>query len=141
MTTVAWRGSVLASDSAVTQDNRQTSCTKMLRMPGVAYGFAGDLSEIWHFVEKVKAGTPLEKIKLKGEFECLMLRPDGCFFMSSDLRPSPVEGEYWAIGSGAEYALGAMFYGKTARQGVAAAIAHDPHTAGEIRAYRITQRR
>lgn len=141
MTTIAWRGNTLAADSICTDGSRQTRYEKLLRARGAAYGCSGDLSEIWAFFEALRAGEALKDIKLKGDFSCLMLTPGGCFQMERDLRPHPVCGDYWAIGSGAEYALGAMFYGKSARQAIAAACAHDAHSGGEVQICTVRQRR
>lgn len=68
------------------------------------------------------------------EFEMLEVRDDGTvFYYQSSLTPSgPLEADYFAIGSGAEYALGALAHGATAQEAVEAASQHDVWTKAPI---------
>lgn len=140
MTTVAWRGNVLAADSCLTHGTVQGKVEKTLRVRGAAYGFAGDVAAIAAVIKLLKAGTPLEKIKVRGEYECLILTPTGCYLAQKNMDPFRLEGDYWAIGSGAEIALGAMYAGSTARKAVEAAVEHDSGSQGPVIWYRIRGR-
>jgi ATP-dependent protease HslVU (ClpYQ) peptidase subunit len=141
MTTIAWRGSILAADSALTCGTTLGAATKLLRMRGVAYGFAGDFAAIRQFIDAVSAGHDPLKIRIKGQFDCLMLRPEGCYLMQSNSYPILWEGEFWAIGTGSDYALGAMATGATAKRAVQIASIFDPNTAPPIQWAQVRQRR
>lgn len=140
MTTIAWRGEVLAADSALTHGTVRGIFNKTLRTRGAAYGFAGDVAAIKAASKMLLAGIPLDRIKVKGDFEALMLRPDGCYFTQKGSEPFLWPGEYWAIGSGAEVALGAMYAGLSARQAVEAAILHDSGSQGPVVWHRVRRR-
>lgn len=127
MTTVAWRGSVLATDSALTCGNMQGKFTKLLKMRGMAYGFCGDADQVVRTIALLSMNTPYTELKkVKGDIGILVLTTDGCLMMDNDMQPIPVENEFWAMGSGAEYAMGAMAAGKNAKQAVEIACQFDP---------------
>lgn len=52
---------------------------------------------------------------------------------ASVLFSGPIEVEFYAIGSGADFAIGAMAMGASAVEGVSCACRHDQHTGGPIR--------
>lgn len=143
MTTIAWRGSVLASDSAITYGNTQGVCRKLIKAPGVAYGLAGDASSIFQFIDMIREGVDPFDIKIKGDFDCLMLNRDGCYFIQRNDYPIALEGDFWAIGSGSEFAIGAMAASKrvTARKAIEIACKYNPGTQPPISWARVRQRR
>ena len=142
MTTIAWRGSVLATDSALTCGNMQGRFTKLLRQRGAAYGFCGDADAVSLVMGHLKdGGKPDEMKKLKGDIGVLILTPDGCYTCDRDMVPIRVEDEFWAIGSGAEYAMGAMAAGKSARQAVEIACKYDPNSNGPVKTATVRKRK
>ena len=143
MTTIAWRGSELASDSALTYGSSQSKAIKIIKLPGVAYGLAGDASSICQFIDMVRDGGDPFDTKIKGDFDCLMLTPDGCFLVQNGSYPIPWMTEFWAIGSGSDYAIGAMAASKrvTARRAVEIAAEHDTNSALPVQLARVRRRR
>lgn len=67
-------------------------------------------------------------------FSALHVMPDGsAYFYINSFNPSgPVLDDYFAIGSGERYALGAMAMGANAFNAVSVALRLDPWTDGEI---------
>jgi ATP-dependent protease HslVU (ClpYQ) peptidase subunit len=142
MTTVAWRGEVLAADSALTCGNMQGKFTKILRKRGVAYGFCGDADAVHTVMGLLSGGAHHAELKrLKADLGILILTPEGCFLSDQDMQPLKLENEFWAIGSGAEYAMGAMAAGKSAAQAVEIACQFDPHSNGPVVTHKVRRKR
>lgn len=71
-------------------------------------------------------------------FECLVISQDGTRVWhvdSAERFPQEVEGEVFAVGSGAAYALGALRAGASPKQAVEIAAEFDPSTSGPIHTY------
>jgi hypothetical protein len=69
-------------------------------------------------------------------FAGMAFRPDGTVIsLECDDYPAEVSGPYHALGSGQAIANGAMFAGASAIEAIAAAIAHDKHSAGHVLAF------
>lgn len=64
----------------------------------------------------------------------LMVKPDGGVFLARDSLyfAGPIECTYYAIGSGSDYALGAMAMGASAARAVEIACELDPHCGGRV---------
>jgi hypothetical protein len=61
--------------------------------------------------------------------EILVVAADGSAeFMGGNLAPSRVKADYYTIGSGSSYALGALYLGHSAPDAVGVACALDPWT-------------
>lgn len=67
-----------------------------------------------------------------GVVECLFVLRGKCFLLEGRLVPIPVEDKFQAVGSGADYALCAMYLGKTAAEAVAIAAIFDAYTGGDV---------
>lgn len=61
-----------------------------------------------------------------------IVTPDDWFVMWGPRGWERSRAKYLALGSGSEYAMGAMSMGATAEQAVAVAIEHDTGSGGEI---------
>lgn len=136
MTTVAYRNGVIAGDTQVIGGNAvgAVTVTKIARRKkdGALCGASGYLSFVQAFHTWFIAGE-------RGKFPTFH-EGDRAFIaikgkpieMFESVGSFEYEPKYLAIGSGMEFALGAMHAGATAEQAVAAAIAHDPGTGGEV---------
>lgn len=67
------------------------------------------------------------------EFVCLVLDEDGLWEFDSYCRAEQITEEFYAIGSGAKVALGAMHAGATAQEAVEIAKLVDPYTGGDVK--------
>lgn len=135
MTTIAVRGTAIAADTQATDGNgiKTTTARKIFEVNGGLVGLAGDLSDAMVFVEWLRNPKKARKPEAHSEFGALELRADGKVYMwNPTLHALLIEDEYYAIGSGAPIAMGAMFVGATAEQAVRAAIKFDAYTSGGI---------
>jgi len=146
VTTIAYRDGVLAADSQVTYGEdgsaRTHSCKKLFRKTvtqgkksyDVVIATAGESSPGLVFVDWFGSGKPVPDIflHLGGDFLCLVLTPQGLFEYDVYCRGEEVMDDFYAIGSGAKVALGAMACGKSAIEAVRIAARFDPYTGGRI---------
>jgi len=146
MTTIAYRDGILAADSRVTHGEdgsaRTHTCKKLFRKTitqgkktfEVVIATAGESSPGMVFVDWYGTGKPIPDIflHLGGDFTCLVLTPQGLFEYDVYCRAEEVLDDFYAIGSGAKVALGAMACGKSAIEAVRIAARYDPYTGGRI---------
>lgn len=145
MTTIAYRDGIMAADSrAFSGGSTPIGFKRKLfempdgsvvgvstNQPGLGEWFvdwlSGKISEDPHNIrEPVLQGNT--------EFTALHVTPLGnVFFYHDSLYPSgPLTDEFFAIGSGDRYAIGAMLMGASAVRAVEIAMQVDPWTDGEI---------
>ena len=150
MTCVAYRDGVLACDSQVTVDSeaggaRKFKCDKIYRKTAhnedgseyeVLIGTAGDTYTSMLFVDWYGSGQPSPEELTKGDterdFECLIVEADGIYTADMYCRPVKVKEKFYAVGSGAKAALGAMHMGADAVESVKVAIKVCPYCAGPV---------
>lgn len=110
----------------VLQDKTVVGCST--NQPGFAEAFSA-----W-----VAAGmnpNPAETPEIgQGGFEALVIDPEGnVFYFNDGFYPTgPLTADFFAIGSGAEYAMGALECGASAEQAVAVACKFDHWTAEPV---------
>ncbi|ODT84837.1 hypothetical protein [Phenylobacterium sp. SCN 70-31] len=81
--------------------------------------------------KKRKIGPPLPSKDQENSMG-VMIEPDGKIYVLQETGICLSGAEYYAIGSGSEFALGAMAMGASAEEAVRAAIKHDCYSGGEI---------
>lgn len=116
MTVIAYRDGVMAADSRVT-GNFITAGIKLHRKNGKIIGFAGDLHQAlvfidWYFDNKQRKPD----LSNENDWVALVASPDGVEEWNHSLRPFKVMDSFYAIGSGAEVAIGAMEAGASAKK-------------------------
>jgi ATP-dependent protease HslVU (ClpYQ) peptidase subunit len=127
LTCIAVRDGVIAADSQVTGDY-VFGTGKLVARNDAIVGFCGVLSQAmvfvdWYFNRKSR------KPSLEHEcgWEALVLKRDGSIeWWDNSLRPLSLQG-FHAIGSGCQFAMGAMEAGCTAAKAVEVACARDPY--------------
>lgn len=136
MTTIAFRDGTLASDSQMTGDFKEFNTQKIFRKKvgkkTYVLAGAGEYEQLRRFIHNFKGVKSQfnDPVKLKSNE---MLIWDGVkLWYVYDEFPVEVTLDYYAIGSGANIAMGAMFMGATAEEAVEAAIALDIGSGGEI---------
>ncbi|MDE4297112.1 hypothetical protein PXK56_18145 [Phaeobacter gallaeciensis] len=141
MTTIVYRDGVLAADTRAYSGNPTPIGSKQkihmladgsiagvsTTKPGISEAFIAWLNDGGDLGDTERLGSDLD-------LQALVVKQDGSVFYYHDsVVPSgPLYGQYFAIGSGDQYALGALSCGATADGAVAAASQHDPWTGGEI---------
>lgn len=158
MTTIAWDGKALASDSQSQVGNMIISeDTQKIFNPsdGVnwllngeqinAIGVAGDTSCIDEVISKLSTDiTYNTEFTPAVDFCFIGVTDDGKAYVlvkdKGDIFPSIFSaGNMFAVGSGDVYAMAAMKSGKPAKEAISVAISLDVYSGGEIKSYKILE--
>lgn len=151
MSVITYRDGVLAADSrATTGDTPHDQSPKLhaFAYAGryVLMGGAGrkpaQMDLLRHFLTAPRyGGMPPSLHGVEATLLVVELLPDAdqyrVWHVGCDGSQLEKTRHYWAVGCGADYALGAMFHGATAIGAVDAAIAHDVYCGGAIQSERI----
>ena len=139
----------MAADSRVTVDSeaggsRVFRCIKLYRVkvhtprktnPAIV-GLAGGAYDGLAFLDWLQGAAnkepPARLIEGEADFTALVLYRHGLFEYDKWCRPDRIKERFYAVGSGAKAALGAMHMGASARKAVAVACKIDPYTAPPI---------
>lgn len=136
MTTIAYRDGVLAADTQICAGNGRVGYAVKVRSLGpLLYGSSGScgLGDAWE--AWLRAGAKGAHPKMKdGESKAqgYLFMPDDTVVWFHEDGVTAMRAPYFAIGSGSDYALGAMALGHTAEEAVKAAMAHDTGTGGDV---------
>ncbi|MTH61180.1 hypothetical protein [Paracoccus litorisediminis] len=141
MTTIVYRDGVLASDTRAYSGHATPIGTKRKihrRRDGAMFGVstaAPGLSEQvarWYLDDKNMDLLP--QLGPEDGFDMLEIDKDGQVFIYHDsIHPTgPLTAPYFTVGSGANYAIGALEMGASAVEAVRVAITNDPWTGGHI---------
>ncbi len=140
MTTIATDGRTMAADTmSCSNFIDQRPSEKMLFVPACAinprpvlYGGSGCAESVERYFAWVK-GEIDEKPKFKSDdFTIISIDDREVYVMYDQLHRIRV-GVPYAIGSGSEFAMGAMLAGKSPEEAVAIAIRLDKDSGGEVR--------
>jgi ATP-dependent protease HslVU (ClpYQ) peptidase subunit len=122
VTVIAWDGKVLAGDRQSTHDGTPTPRRKVYRIKRpdgglVLFGCAGSTADA-HLYMRWASG----EVKETPTFDDLVVlsidEQRRVWCATQKMHWYPVHMPFWAIGSGADYALGAMAAGKSSREAV-----------------------
>ncbi len=135
MTTVAFDGRTMASDKQSNNGDMKFTSPRSKIRTGAYHGlpalFAGAGTTVYidAMIEWLVAGMPDEHKPEMPEspdsFTVIVATEAGVFEYIDSLRPIPLGQVKWAIGSGAEYAFGAMDAGASAKRAVEIACNRD----------------
>jgi ATP-dependent HslUV protease subunit HslV len=134
MTTIVYRGGVMAADTRMIQRTAIIgNITKIVRRnDGALCGGAGDAAWVYAFHDWFLAGEhgdpPVVPDNSKG-LVALKRKPVELFEQTGAFK---FKAPYVAIGSGMEFALGAMWAGASAQEAVKCAMQFDPATGGKL---------
>ena len=134
---------VAADTQYTTGGGRSTRCSKIVKLRngwifcGSGYGRSIDVARQW--AEQGLVYTPdieehfqhfLDDPEERG-FECFVVKQDGSVWMiDEELAPYENHSKYVAVGSGGDYALGALEAGAEPMAAVMVAAKYDPNTSG-----------
>lgn len=135
MTTIATDGESMFSDSQQTGSYiDRVVVVKVYKVKGSLWGFCGSIAQGLVFLKWLDGG---DKPTDLDAFEALQVDDEGKVF-NWQRRLQPVEvGTPAAIGSGGEYAMGAMMAGASPRKAVEIACELDTRSGGKIRGFRL----
>lgn len=144
MTTIVFRAGIMAADSRCTMSSeaggsRVSKCDKLYRKTtsdkeDVIIGLAGESGPGLVFLDWFGTGKdiPASLLEGEGDFTALVLSKKGLFEYDKWCRGERVKGRFYAVGSGAKAALGALYMGANAKAAVKIACKIDPYTAGPV---------
>lgn len=127
MTTLAYDGKTLAADRQLTLGGTPMPLRKIFRHNDELIGLSGSVQESLLFLEWYRNGgvSAGDKPKLSDDFSALVITDGKIMRYEALLMPWQIDLPFWAAGSGADYALGAMAAGKSAVEAVEIAIRFD----------------
>lgn len=135
MTTVAWRGGVMAADTMMTFGSTLIDGRIKIarRDDGALIGAAGLCGRSEAFRAWALGGEVGNAPDMK-DSTGIIVEPDGAVrvFDGEENGSYTIRPPYFAIGSGTDHALGAMFAGASAETAVRAAILHDKSSGGAV---------
>lgn len=134
MTTIAWDGTTLASDWRVTAGSSTSNVFKIQKVSKSEWlAGAGNIVSVQKLMDYMRDKSP-DKVKpsVKGCHFMLLDTLEGkCYYMDSKLVKVECRGK-WSVGSGADYARGAMEAGKTAVEAIVITSRLDAYTGGGV---------
>ncbi len=130
MTVIAVRNGIMAADTGARAGSLKRYATKLFVIDKAVLGFSGTLGDGHTFINWWKSGHDLDAVpefkQYRGsddapDIHVMVMTKDGIELWTEHFQPHPIEMEYWAIGIGAQAALGAMHAGADAFHAVEAA--------------------
>ncbi len=140
MTVIAANREMMAGDTQCIHDDRVVSTHRKVHVVrDMLVGYAWSVDCGIEFLEWCKRGMGSRGKPggLSDEFTGLLLNENGIYEYKGPLVPIRVEGDVWAIGSGAQAAMGAMYMGADPEEAVQIACAIDPYCGGPITVERL----
>lgn len=143
MTTIAYKDGILAGDTLATgYNNHSYGNKKVFKTKYFLFGFTGTLAYLERSLEWIKKHEKPNVLEFNEIFDkdvfgeettVLLINKNRKLFLSSDGKPF-YQARYkeTALGSGGDYAIGAMACGKSAVEAVKVARSLDPRTGGAV---------
>lgn len=132
MTTIVCNRTSMAADKRVT-GGPMFKTTKIFRINGSLIGFCGSLEASLQFVEWRRTPDTKPEFGENSSFEALELSADGRLtYWASQLVAMAIEDDFYAIGSGASLALGAMAMGASPKRAISVAALYDSGTGSDV---------
>lgn len=123
----------MAADSRCSDESGSYNVEKIRKGKDCYFAGAGDWDKLLKFydaLENLKSGAELDS---DTDVEVIELRADKSIWVyESLLIPSKLKNRFFAIGTGANYAIAAMHLGASPKQAVEIAAVYDPATGGPI---------
>lgn len=139
MTTIVWDGKTLAGDTLRGWGNQlELIPSKVEKLEdGSLFGGGGHstaIQKLRNYILRDFTPTFTEE----EEVTAIRITPDGkVWFWNKALEPVEYFGPYFAIGTGADYALGALYCGADAEEAVHAAMEFDKSSGGKVTSVRL----
>lgn len=138
MTTIVGTKFKMCSDSKVNIDrgamhDTSFSTSKIMRIRGALVGTAGEVNNTNKFEKWFGTKRAKPRFSKNADFEALVLSADGkLYHYDETCSPSEITQPFFAIGSGAHAALGALHAGATPELAVEIAIKIDTLSGGDV---------
>jgi ATP-dependent protease HslVU (ClpYQ) peptidase subunit len=111
---------------------------KLRRGKASIYGACGDWDKILKFYQALESGGELDSDL---DVTVLELRNDGIWIYEGTIIPARIKNEFWAIGTGANYAIAAMHMGLSPADAVKLACKYDTSSHEPVDVLKLEGRR
>lgn len=125
----------MCSDSLWHDGIKTGSMRKVVRTKDGLLGFAGTYSEWVKWYEAFRKDPNVDLVT--EDLDIMLLSPKGIFTWSPTDKWFPIAEKFYAIGSGGDFAIGAMEAGATATEALKIACRRGASTRGPIRRYKL----
>lgn len=139
MTTIAYRDGLMAGDSGSWRGGVKTAGAVKLAISvdGDLVGATGASAACYEFLQAVKTQPRHEWPRPIADrdgssFQALIVSLDGAVSVLEQFGEEEITAPYYAIGAGAEIAMGAMYAGADAETAVFAAVEHSSYAAAPV---------
>lgn len=133
MTTIAWDGRSLAGDTQSSVCGNRVKAQKIWRLnDDLLFGGSGEFQIVLAVKDWLNGGAEKPKLPSDAEFSGLLIRRGRAFRLWSYLVEVEILEPYAACGTGQDFALAAMFLGKSAEEAVWVACQFDVNTGGDV---------
>lgn len=143
MTVIAYRDGLLAADTLMATNDRKGYTQKLFRHNWESIAVCGDFARALEMLEWYKAGADLEKFPAKRDDQdfarLIVVCTKGLRVYENGPCAMWHSESFIAYGSGADFAMGAMYMGATAVEACEAAIKWCTSCGGEIQTLKIRQ--
>lgn len=141
MTTIAAKVSTgeIASDSMCSGEGVHYLVSKLQKGSCSVFGGAGNWDSLLKLYARLGDSGKLGALSDEdSDVEILELRADGLWVYDNCLVPARIKNDFYAIGTGAAYAIAGMHLGLSPEQAVRLAAVYDPLTRGPFDVMRLT---
>lgn len=121
MTTIVYRDGILAADTQMTISNVAYKTSKIKRLNKTTVIACAGSAEDEHKARQHFSGPnwrDVEAPQVKKNFECLLIVKGQPHFCVGNLYPIKMEHDYYALGSGGNFAMAGLSTGMTAEEAV-----------------------
>ena len=141
MTTIAAKFSTLeiAADSMISGEDSFYLASKLRRGKNSIYGACGDWDKVLKAFFLLESGATEWESDL--DVTILELRSDGIWVYENTIIPVHLKNDYWAVGTGANFAIAAMRLGNSPATAVSIAAEFDPFTNQPIESLQLGVKR
>lgn len=132
MTTIVANRTGMAADRRVT-GVPMFRTSKIFRVRGSIIGFAGNTEQALRFIEWRRTPEAKPTFTETADFLALELSPDGRLtYWGTEMVGIAIEDDFYAIGSGAAFALGAMAMRASPKHAIEVAARYDSSTGSDV---------
>jgi ATP-dependent protease HslVU (ClpYQ) peptidase subunit len=129
---------IVANRTSMAADKRVSGVpvfrtSKIFRVRGSLIGFAGNTEQALRFIEWRRTPEAKPTFVETADFMALELSADGRLtYWGAEMVGIPIEDDFYAIGSGASYALGAMAMRASPKHAIEVAARFDCSTGSDV---------
>lgn len=128
---------VIATRKGMAADKRGTGTaifklTKAFRVNGNLIGFCGNVENGLRFIDWRRSLGTRPEFSTDTDFEAIEVSPEGLIYWGSELTPVAIEDDFYAIGTGAQFALGALAMGASIHKAIQIAHRWDENTGPDV---------